>query len=396
MTGLGLGRAELRAALGGLCAMLTGLGLARFAYTPLLPALIEEGWLDAPAAAYLGAANFAGYLAGALAARRLAATLPTPPLLRAAMVASVASFLACALPLGFWWLVPWRTLAGITGALLTVVAAPAALAGIAAERRGRAAGIVFTGVGLGIAGSGTLVPVLVARGGVTLSWLGIACVALVLTLLSWRSWSPSPLRGTAGQSRAAARITDAPTLRVVAVYVLAALGLVPHMVFLVDYAARGLGQGLATGSAYWVLYGVGAAVGPFLGGWLADRAGFARALQAGVALQVAAALVLVVAPGTLALIFSSLAMGAMTPGSGALVLGRLHELRGAEGQAAGWSVATIVFAVFQAAGAWAMSWLYAATGSYTPLFAAATAALVIGLGLSLVDGPRRTAALRSR
>lgn len=386
---------ELRAALGGLCAMLTGLGLARFAYTPLLPALVEAGWLDAPAAAYLGAANFAGYLAGALAARRLAAELPTPVLLRATMLATALSFLACALPLGFWWLLPWRTLAGITGAVLTVVAAPAALAGVAAPRRGRAAGIVFTGVGLGIVGSGTLVPILVAQGGVSLSWLGIAAFAVLLTLLSWGTWSPSPLHGMRVQDTRPARTADAPTLRVVGIYALAALGLVPHMVFLVDYAARGLGQGLAAGSGYWVIFGVGAAMGPLLAGLLADRVGFARALQAGVALQVVAAILPVLAPGTLTLVVSSLAMGIMTPGSGALVLGRMGELRGPEGQAAGWGVATTSFAVFQAAGAYAMSWLYAATDSYAPLFLAATAALVLGLAVGMVDGPRRRELSRS-
>jgi hypothetical protein len=41
-------------------------------------------------------------------------------------------------------------------------------------------------------------------------------------------------------------------------YGLNACALVPHMVFLVDFVARGLGQGIATGSNYWVFYGLGA------------------------------------------------------------------------------------------------------------------------------------------
>src|SRR5258707_15311914 len=49
----------------GLCASLVGLGLARFAYTPLIPALIAAKWFSPPDAVYLGAANLAGYLAGA-------------------------------------------------------------------------------------------------------------------------------------------------------------------------------------------------------------------------------------------------------------------------------------------------------------------------------------------
>ena len=54
------------ATLAGLCAVLVGIGLARFAYTPLIPALIDAQWFTAAQAAYLGAANLAGYLAGAL------------------------------------------------------------------------------------------------------------------------------------------------------------------------------------------------------------------------------------------------------------------------------------------------------------------------------------------
>jgi hypothetical protein len=56
-----------RATASALCAILVGIGLARFAYTPLIPALVEAGWFTPAEAAYLGAANLAGYLAGALA-----------------------------------------------------------------------------------------------------------------------------------------------------------------------------------------------------------------------------------------------------------------------------------------------------------------------------------------
>lgn len=55
-----------RGAIAALCALLVGIGLARFAYTPLLPALVDGNWVAASQAAYLGAANLAGYLAGAV------------------------------------------------------------------------------------------------------------------------------------------------------------------------------------------------------------------------------------------------------------------------------------------------------------------------------------------
>ena len=55
-----------RGAIAALCALLVGIGLARFAYTPLLPALVDGNWFSTSQAAYLGAANLAGYLAGAV------------------------------------------------------------------------------------------------------------------------------------------------------------------------------------------------------------------------------------------------------------------------------------------------------------------------------------------
>ena len=65
--------ANWRPVLAGLCATLVGIGLARFAYTPLIPALIAAHWFSPSATVYLGAANLAGYLGGALLARPITA-----------------------------------------------------------------------------------------------------------------------------------------------------------------------------------------------------------------------------------------------------------------------------------------------------------------------------------
>ncbi len=58
-----------RAAIAGLSASLVRIGLRRFAYTPLIPPLIEARRFAPSQVAYLGAANLAGYLAGALLLR---------------------------------------------------------------------------------------------------------------------------------------------------------------------------------------------------------------------------------------------------------------------------------------------------------------------------------------
>src|SRR5262245_34997763 len=116
-----------RATAAGFCAILSGLGLARFAYTPLIPAVVEAGWVTAADAAYLGAANLAGYLAGALLARRAAERLGAPNAARLMMLLVTATFLACAVPLSFLWFFAWRFGAGLAGGMLMVLAAPTVL-----------------------------------------------------------------------------------------------------------------------------------------------------------------------------------------------------------------------------------------------------------------------------
>ena len=65
----------LHPAFAGWAALFSGLGLARFAFTPLLPAMIEAGWFSPGGGAAQGAANLAGYLLGA--ALMVAAALVT-------------------------------------------------------------------------------------------------------------------------------------------------------------------------------------------------------------------------------------------------------------------------------------------------------------------------------
>ncbi|MFD0387939.1 YbfB/YjiJ family MFS transporter [Tistrella bauzanensis] len=120
-------RIPWRTAAAAFAAVLIGLGLARFAYTPMIPALVEGGWYPAADAATLGAINLAGYLLGALAAAPLARAVPGVLLIRLAVALTVISFAASILNLGFGWLALWRATGGITGAILMIVAVPMAL-----------------------------------------------------------------------------------------------------------------------------------------------------------------------------------------------------------------------------------------------------------------------------
>jgi MFS family permease len=378
-----------RATLSAACAILVGIGLARFAYTPLLPAIIGAHWFAPSAAAYLGAANLAGYLAGALLGRPLAARFPAPILLRGLMLLATAAFFACAVPLSLAWFFVWRLLSGIAGGSLMVLAAPIVLPHVSQRRRGLASGAIFAGVGLGIAASGTLVPLLL-RQGLTEAWYGLGALSLSLTIVAWAGWpagSPPLL-----QARSTHHQCRRPTLRLRALYVeygLNAVGLVPHMLFLVDFVARGLGQGLDSGAQYWVLFGLGAVVGPVLSGHLADRTGFGPALRLAFLMQAGAVLLPALGTGVAELIVSSIVLGAFTPGIVPLALGRIHELlpSDAAGQKAAWSAATTAFALLQAAAAYGLTFVFTRSGGdYRPLFLIGAAAFVLTLAIDIIMG----------
>ena len=366
-----------------------GIGLARFAYTPLLPALIGAGWFAASDAAYLGAANLAGYLAGALLARAVAARAGPVVALRSMMALATAAFFACALPISFGWYFVWRLAAGIAGGVLMVLAAPTVLPHVPPTRRGLAGGVIFTGVGLGIAASGTVVPLLL-RWGLVQTWCGLGALATALTLAAWKSWPRTPAPTTAAGP--GAPIATGRALKALYVeYALNAFGLVPHMVFLVDFVARGLDRGLDAGGRYWVVFGVGAMLGPVLAGSLADRVGFGPAMRLAFTAQALFVGVLVWAAGPSWLVVSSLVIGAFVPGMVPLTLGRVHELAAPDAQTrtAAWSRATSAFALGQAAAGYGLSFVYAHTGDYALLFALGAAALVLALVIDLAAGRAR-------
>lgn len=367
--------------LAGLSASLVGIGLARFSYAPLLPGLVSAGWFGADRAAWIGAANLAGYLAGAALAQALGTRFTGRPVLRASMLLATLAFFACAEPLGFAWISLWRFAAGLAGGILMVLAAPTVLPHVPAQRHGRVAGAIFAGVGIGIVASGTLVPGLL-RWGLVQTWCGLGVCAAILTAAVWRGW-PSAETTTTRQRAGFGSARGAVMLLCVC-YGLNAIGLVPHMVFLADFVARGLGLGVSAGGFYWVLFGLGAVTGPLLVGTVADRIGFRPAWRWGLATQALAVAIPAVTTSPAALAVSTIVAGAFVPGSVSLTLGRVQELVDPAARKRAWSWCTTAFAIGQAGGAFALTAAFVHSGhDYRVLFGLGALALGIALAVEL-------------
>jgi MFS family permease len=279
-----------RAAFAGSSAGLVCIGMARLAYPPMIPALIEAHWFSASAIIYFGAANLAGYLFGAVVARSMVRVASPAVLLRAMMVMVTLSFFAGAVPWSWSWFFLWRFLSGVGGAVVMVVAAPTVLSHVAPARRGMVGGVIFAGVGGGVAISGTLVPLLL-RLGLVETWCGLGVLCIALTLAAWSGFPRDAIAATDTQ---AAPATSARywvgfvVLALLVEYAINAMAQVPHMVFLVDFIARSLRRGIDVGGQYWVIYGLGAIAGPLVTGRIADRIGFGMTLRLGLAVEAGA------------------------------------------------------------------------------------------------------------
>ena len=134
-------------ATGGLFAIATAIGIGRFIYTPILPPMAEGLHLTKGEAGLIASANFAGYLAGALAAA--SPRMPGGPRawLLAALATSAATTGAMAWPDGMVAFLALRFIGGVASAYVLVLASALILERLNAVGQGHLSAVHFSGVG---------------------------------------------------------------------------------------------------------------------------------------------------------------------------------------------------------------------------------------------------------
>jgi MFS family permease len=378
--------------LAGLAATFTGNGIGRFAYITLMPALIQAQWFSKEAAAQLGVATLLGYLLGPFLLQFNGDRVDRPTLMRSAMLLCSVSYLACAFPgAGFAWFYVWRFGAGLGGAILMVLAAPMILPHVVPTQRGRISGRIFAGIGLGAALAGLLVPILVQIH-ITVAWLAMGLTCLCLTGLTWPMWGRlervPPDFGRAVASPYTPANAHAPQQFwqnsrmwcLLVAYAFNAIGFLPHTLFWVDFLVRERGYSLAVGGFSWALFGIGAAIGPLITGYLGDRWGFRRCLMLGLGLKALGVALPLFSTMIWVLHFSAFLVGMFTPGIVALVSMYALQLVGAAAHHRAWGAMTFSFALTQAVGGLGMAIGVRQMDSYLPLYGISAIALLVGVG----------------
>ena len=363
-----LKREELTPLWLGICSTFAGVGLSRLAFSSIQPELIEQLWFSADNATLLGAINLAGYLAGAVLCSWILNTIRPRRALLISYLLITLSFLLCALPGSFYWFALWRFISGASGAVLMILGPAMALAVTSKTSRPKLGTLMFSGIGLGAALSGIILPSFLSLG-LTSIWLILAVLTLITGSLA--SYCMRALRGEESPHNCAhSPLTHDPkrVSLIILAYSLAAAGFVPHTLFWVDYLSREKELGIVIASGQWFLFGIGAMLGSLLAYLGSRRFGCDNSLSLAFVAKALAVFLALLAEAPIARGLSSILVGTMIPCITGLTAARLAELVDAAQYPKYWRSATLSFALAQAAAGYLLSQLYQVQGSYTPLF----------------------------
>ena len=262
--------------LAGFAALAIAMGIGRFAFTPMLPLMAHAGSVDVATGGALAAANYAGYWVGALSSARVRLgpqRLTVTALL--AIAASTAAMGASASVAG-WLLL--RFVAGVASAWVLVSTSVWCLGWLAALGRPAGAGLLYAGVGAGIAFAGLwcwqggvagIAPDLLWRQLGALALLGLALVAACV---------PRRLAHKVGAADAhAANGSQGKDRGLVVCYGILGFGYILPATFL-PVLARDVSADAAVFGAAWPVFGAAAAASTLLAASLLARVARRRVL----------------------------------------------------------------------------------------------------------------------
>jgi MFS family permease len=289
----------VRLALGGMAGMAVCMGIGRFVFTPILPVMMEQAHVSPFDAGLVAAANYGGYLAGAMVSAggwahgrertMVVAGLAASTGLAAAMafVDTLAAFLVI------------RFLAGFASAVVMVFLASIVSTRIAAAGRPGLQAVHFAGVGVGISVSSLMLAGLIFEDAPwQWGWLGAALLSAIGTVVALGLVSGGP--HVSGEGRAEPRLPNDPALkRVIVAYGLFGFGYIVTATFLVAIVRAG-GAGRLFEPLVWLLTGLAIIPSIWLLWRLSARFGLLAAFSAGClveAVGVAASVLLPVPAG---------------------------------------------------------------------------------------------------
>lgn len=169
--------------LAGILAIVVGIGVARFAFTSLLPFMLDD-FLTLSYAGVLASLNFAGYLAGAIFSIFIKDINTKVKYFRIGMVLSILTTLVLALSTNeTLWLLS-RVIAGFGSAMVLIVGGAIVMVKLNFESKTKAMGIHFSGIGFSIVISELISQTVLKESTWSEAWLALSAFAFIVTFYS--------------------------------------------------------------------------------------------------------------------------------------------------------------------------------------------------------------------
>ncbi|WP_235041788.1 YbfB/YjiJ family MFS transporter [Vreelandella profundi] len=330
MTAVTLSSRRFKVLLAGVFSQILCVGVARFAYTPLLPVMQQQTWMSDADGGWLAALNYSGYILGAVLAASVRSIYIKDTLYRIGLVLAVLTTAGMALTDHFWLWAGLRFLAGLSSSGSMLLASGLILHWLIQHRQRGELGIHFAGVGLGIIVAALAVEMMLQLSlNWQTQWWGFSVLGAVLLVPAWR-WLPRPVKPLLGAGEASASPVMPPSRTfmrlMLPAYFCAGYGYVISATFIVTIVER---EPLLVGAGNWTFALVGLAAAPAVMLWdlIARRIGYLGALIVAMLIQAVGIVLPAITSSLAGILLSAVLYGGTFLGCVSLVLtmaGRLY------------------------------------------------------------------------
>lgn len=374
---------RLRVLTAGILSLILLLGIARFAYTPILPIMQNQAGLGVVAAGWLATINYVGYLCGAIIASQIGNMVLKDKLYRLGLIVAVLTTVGMGMTTNVWLWSLLRFFAGLSSAAGLLLASALIMNWLIRHDFRSELGIHFSGLGLGIAVCAIVVEILNHYFSWDQQWYILSALGVLILIPAW-AWLPPP--DTSSVTKGGGAMTDNPPspmfLRIfMLAYFCAGIGYVVSATFIV--AIVDALPGLA-GKGAWVFMVLGLAAAPACMIWdlVARRTGDINALILAAILQIVGIMLPILSHSLLAALIGAVLFGGTFIGLVSLVLsmaGRYYPTRPAKMM----GKMTISYGLAQIIAPLVVGWIAKGSGGYEEGLYLAAGAMVVAVGLLL-------------
>jgi predicted MFS family arabinose efflux permease len=171
--------------LAGIISLFVAIGVARFSYTSLLPAMLDDETISLAFSGVMASVNYVGYLLGALFAIFIKNMSIKVKCFRLGLLLCVITTLIIGITDNDYWWLASRIVAGFSSAMVMVIGSAIIMMKLNLENKTKAMGIYFSGIGVALVASDMIGRYVLSISSWQTSWLVLALSAALVVFYPW-------------------------------------------------------------------------------------------------------------------------------------------------------------------------------------------------------------------